>query len=157
MPAFPEFGEAVGEVRFPEVGHQFKAHAFTQPDGNVRVSGKIAVDLKGKSHGPYENADTGIGARMVKDLLHKKGQVIGNHNFFEKAPEYQPQSSSSLARLKTLRVSNWGKKRLARSMGPATNCGKKDTNAKNCRQLRVGSSFRGKCRWCSSSSGRCRN
>lgn len=48
MPTTPELGYVTREIGIVEVAHEFDAEEFSGSDSYVRISGEIAVDLKGE-------------------------------------------------------------------------------------------------------------
>jgi len=51
VPAFPEFGDGSGEIRAFEVVHELESHHLCRTDGDIGISGEVAVDLEGEEDG----------------------------------------------------------------------------------------------------------
>lgn len=88
MPARPEFTETPGEIRRSEVLREMVAHHPSQPDGDVRIPRKVAVNLERVENHPDEQVHGAKGFGRVKTLIHKGRERIGDGYFFEKAPQH---------------------------------------------------------------------
>ena len=51
MPAAPELARARGGVRQVKINHQVKAQEQGRPARDIRIAGKIAIDLEGEGNG----------------------------------------------------------------------------------------------------------
>ena len=89
MPAAPEFLDGRGEIRAFEVGHQLHAEEIGRALGDVRVSGKIAVDLEGEEHGGHHQGKALVEMDLIVNPVHVHGQIIGNHQLFKETPGHK--------------------------------------------------------------------
>jgi len=84
MPPPPEFGDR-SRVKGPvEVIHQAETHDLGRTDRNIRIAGKIAIDLKSKEESPRDQRKPGILGGAAEDLLHHDGQFICDHHLLKK-------------------------------------------------------------------------
>src|SRR5215216_7951321 len=98
MPAPPEFRDGFGKIGMPEVFHEGDAHHLRRPKSNIRISGKIAIDLNGKRQSCDHECRSGIFMGFVINSIYKKGHSVGNHHLLEHPPGYpfQPIRHTSI-------------------------------------------------------------
>jgi len=89
MPAPPEIGDGRSEIRPPEIFHDIKAHHFGRADSNIRVTGEIAIYLKGEKVGGQVNRQAPPALRVPVNKIHKIRQPVGDHDLLKKAPQHQ--------------------------------------------------------------------
>jgi hypothetical protein len=62
MPAGPKFTNIPGKVREVKIPHQPEPHYAGSPTGNIRIGGKVTIDLEGKEKNRDQRRDTGMAA-----------------------------------------------------------------------------------------------
>lgn len=88
VPAVPEVGGVLGEVRTAEVRHETNAEPSRDAAGNKGIAREIAVDLEGEGVDPGKS----IGAadlfeRREEDAIGDKGEVVGEGDFQKQSDE----------------------------------------------------------------------
>ncbi len=84
MPPPPEIGGILRLVGRVEVNRQAETHQQRQADGNIGITRKVTVNLKGISEKGHNVGKTRKHGRSIKHLVHEMhGQVIGKNHFFE--------------------------------------------------------------------------
>lgn len=92
MPALPEFNDRFWKIGAIEIIHQFKAQDLSGPNGDIRIPGKITIDLKGKE---YRGDQMGCGRefwRVTVNGVHQDREAVGDDCFFKKPPKDQFQT-----------------------------------------------------------------
>ena len=84
VPAFPEFSDVPGKIRPVEVFRDLDAEKPARSDSDVRVGGKIEVDLPPIAEQPQQQCPT----RSHRDVLAvqvvgQAGQKIGEHELLD--------------------------------------------------------------------------
>ena len=94
VPTAPKFLYGKGEVRTPKVCRQLHAEQSGTADGNVRIAGKVAVDLDGIHHGGDDKDQSHIAAAVVVHLVDGHGKGIRDHQFLKVSPSHLLQPVS---------------------------------------------------------------
>lgn len=92
VPAAPKFFHGKGEVGAPKVRPKFYAKKCGAADGNIRIPGKVAVDLDGVHHRGNDKDQSHITVAVVVHLVDRHGKGIGDHQFLKIAPDHQFQT-----------------------------------------------------------------
>lgn len=101
VPTAPKFPDGEGKIGVLEVGHKLDAEKSGTADGDVRVAGKVAVDLDGKHHRGDDEDKAHIAVGIVVHFVHHCGENIRNHQFFEIPPGHQFQPVGHVFVVKT--------------------------------------------------------
>ena len=91
MPAAPELGDRLADVRLFEVFHKAETHHQAQTDGHVAVTGEVEIQLRGVR----QRSEPGIaGGRGLqgKTVIGNHCQGVGNEYFFDK-PLHEPRGT----------------------------------------------------------------
>ncbi|MNY52689.1 hypothetical protein D3C86_1883810 [compost metagenome] len=83
VPSSPELRNRLRNVRCPEIFHQCKAHYTRRSYGNIRVSRKVAVDLKCKEYRSNNKRQTVVIRRILIGRIHQHNEPVGDHHFLE--------------------------------------------------------------------------
>src|SRR5262249_24904331 len=92
VPAPPELGDAGGEIRHVKVLSQLVAERVCQPQGHVRVSGEVTVNLDGVRENADPQSACGIVARVCEDRIGKERHAIRDGQLLEEAEDDELQS-----------------------------------------------------------------
>jgi hypothetical protein len=84
VPAPPKVRWRDGEVRQLEINHEPEAHEVSQTPGNIRIAGKIAINLESKSEQPNDHLKACGCRTLSENLICKQSTVIRHENFLEK-------------------------------------------------------------------------
>ena len=87
VPAPPEVLDGYGKVGTVEVLHQVKAQHFCGAPCNVGIGGEVTVNLKGKGGSGNQELRPSVLFGRVVNLVDDDGQVVGDHDLFEKPPQ----------------------------------------------------------------------
>ena len=86
MPSCPEFLDAACTVRKVKILHQSDAHDSRTADGDIRISGKIAVYLHGEQHGAENDARAPVAfAASLNTELTNSARISATTIFLKKA------------------------------------------------------------------------
>ena len=96
MPSCPEFLDASRLIRSVEVLHKTNAHDSRATDGDIRITGEVAIDLNGEKNGSDDNAKARCRFGAVIDRIDKFSDQIGNDDLFEKADRHFLQADESV-------------------------------------------------------------
>ena len=126
VPAAPEVLGAARQVRMVEIDHQLEAEPARRAARDIAVGREVRVDLdREREDARPQDLE---GRRLEReDLVGDQPDVVGNHQLLEKAPRHQPQARAGGVGREASLPSTCGSRRDARSMGPATSCGKNAT------------------------------
>lgn len=128
VPSFPEILYAYCTVRMPEIFHKPYPHHTCRTSCNICISGKITINLNGKKHGSQNRTNpTGI-LRCSIHSVNIHSQIICHDNFFVKSPEHQPETIQQIYPAPCMFSFSCPRRFPALSIGPATSCGKNETN-----------------------------
>ena len=86
MPASPVFSERTGEEGTPEVFHQMDAKHLGKAGYDIHIAGEIRIDLDGHIDTAKEKRHAAAVCR-TENSVHGGLHPVGDHTFFEKAPE----------------------------------------------------------------------
>ena len=117
-----------GLIRRIKVEIKMKAQQQSDTDSHIAISGEVTVNLQSIPVYSHQILETGIKGRIIKDTLHEVDtDIIGNDCFLEQTGENKenPPPEHLLRNENGFRIC--GIKSRARTIGPATSCGKKDT------------------------------
>src|SRR4030042_114086 len=92
MPSPPEFGHRSGVKRPVEIVHETETHCLGGADGNIRITGKIAIDLNPEKESRCNKWNSGKLCWILINLVDDQRQFISDHYFLKKTPEHQFQS-----------------------------------------------------------------
>src|ERR1051325_7411493 len=92
MPAAPELTDGRGKIRPVEVLHEREAHHFRRAQCDVRVSGKIAVDLNREEVSRHQHRQTGIPIGVRVNLVDQQGEIVRDDHLLGKPPEHSLQA-----------------------------------------------------------------
>lgn len=53
VPSAPELSNISREIGSPKIGHEVKAKKFGCTDGDIRIAGKVSINLKGKEYSSH--------------------------------------------------------------------------------------------------------
>ena len=101
MPSAPEFPDRERKIRAFKVGHQLNAKKSGTSDGDVRIAGKITVDLDGKHQGNDDKDKAHIAVGVVVDLVHHHGKDIRDHQLLKISPGHQLQAVGHIVVVKS--------------------------------------------------------
>ena len=87
MPSSPELSDVLGKIRSPEIGHQVVSHNFRRTNGNIAVTGEIAVYLKREEESCNECCIACMFGGVVVNNVDIFRNAIGNDHFFKIAPD----------------------------------------------------------------------
>ena len=97
VPASPELGGAGAQVRRPEVVGKPHAHHDAEPDGHIRVGGKVIVYVKTERVRCHPRFGAGQGFTFVKQFLHDGRKLVGDDDFFDHADDKQVHAVTDVA------------------------------------------------------------
>ena len=84
VPSPPEVSDTVTLVRSAEIGRNFKSYPQSYTNGNVAITGKIAIKFQGISVDTEKVFQTGVERRIVKYAVDKiLSDIIRNNSFLE--------------------------------------------------------------------------
>ncbi len=89
MPAPPELRRGTGEVWVAEVARQLYAKEACGADGNVGVSGEVAVDLHGEQQCAAEKRRPVHRGEVAPYRVHDHCARVRHHNLLEEPPKHQ--------------------------------------------------------------------
>src|SRR5206468_11194168 len=89
MPSPPIFCNVMRQKRPAEIDHQVYSHDPGNPQGHVRIPGKIAVELEGKKEKSQQDLESMKGIRVVVYGVHKYTKPVGDDHFLKKTPKHQ--------------------------------------------------------------------
>src|SRR4051812_48882861 len=88
MPAPPEFTDALGKIGIGKVADQFEAQQLRNTDRDVRVAGKVAVNLKRETE-RRQNQLRAIERRGIRERgVHDRREIVRNDHLLEESPEH---------------------------------------------------------------------
>jgi len=96
VPTPPELGNVAGEVGELEVGHQLEAEELGGADGDVGVSGEVAVDLEGEKDGTEDEGRAGKRFGVVETHVDVRRTGVGHDDLLEHAPEDEAHAVAPL-------------------------------------------------------------
>ena len=139
MPAAPEVRRAPLRGRASsEVDRELEAQQSSGAPRDVCVGREVGVDLDGEGESACRQQAGPEGLADGEDLVGVDRYVVSDHELLDVATQKQRPGGSEdgpcLHRRSAFSI--WGRKRRARSMGPATSCGKKATKSAKSRKLR---------------------
>ena len=105
MPALPKLTGRTAEKRRRKILREFDSEEFRCPDGYIRVSGEISIDLKGEQNGRRREPTASISVDIPKYGIHLVSTGIGDNYFFEISPQNLPKSIYGLLVFKLPRTS----------------------------------------------------
>ena len=92
MPSLPELADTLGKIGPPEVGHQFIAQNRCCSDCNIRVSGKVTINLElEKERGQNILNALKFSGIIIYDI-DILGKSVSNHDLFKEPPSHQQDS-----------------------------------------------------------------
>ena len=131
VPAMPEIGDAEGQVRAAEIDREMKAEQQRHADGHIGIAGKIEEDLhrEGEDAAPRREASR-MRAQVLKIGIGDLGELVGEGHLLGQAKrDQQARRAATSSWLGCFQANRSAKNSSARTMGPATNCGKKAMNS----------------------------
>ena len=127
MPTTPEFGDVTTEIGHVEVSHQLDTEQFRRTDGDIRVSGKISVNLEGKQDCRQEQGASGLGLIRGENLIHIDRTVVRNHHLLEQSPQDLAHSINTGLILECPRLREL-REQIRRTLNGASNKLRKETH-----------------------------
>lgn len=127
MPSVPEFLYRLRRIRAVKVFHKAYAHDARTADGDIRIAGKVTVNLYGKEHGRNDNAEARCAFGRVEHGVHISGDKVGNDYLFENPTPIFQSPARAFSAVSLFFSQSWGMRFPGRSIGPATSCGKNVT------------------------------
>ena len=91
MPAPPEDRDGRGQVGCIEVLRELVAQQHGRCDRHIRVARKIAIDLNAVEQYPGDDRFSGVGRRIIEDLIHERRNIVGDAGFLDEAQHEQHQ------------------------------------------------------------------
>ena len=135
----PELLRAGGEVRQVEVQGQLDPEALGDPPGGVGVAREVAVDLEGEGVDRQQGQAAVDRLPAAEEVVDDRRQVVGDDDLLGQAPEDQVRPLVELLEVEPARATAiCGRSVVGRMIGPATRCGKNETNVANSMKFRVG-------------------
>ena len=126
MPAAPELAQTLRAIGLVEVDRKAVAEQGRQADGDVAVGGEVAVDLHRVAISREQQIERAVTGGVEEHRIDQVGREIrGDHHFLEQAAKISSSGLASSTRAGT-GCSSCGRKNAARTMGPATSCGKNE-------------------------------
>ena len=93
MPAPPELGDRAGRVGIVEVLEEIDAEELGQPDGHVRISREIEVDLQRVAGDPQPGqAEVQLAAGQGKDGIGRDRDGVGHEHLLGQPDDEPPDS-----------------------------------------------------------------
>ena len=77
VPSTPEVGRIGRKIWEIKIKYEFKPHYFRDPSGDIRVSRKITIDLKGKRNDADSDFSTTWG-RLRENVIDDRREIVGN-------------------------------------------------------------------------------
>ena len=127
MPAPPEILQRCGAIGLVEIVRESIAEQGRDADRHVAIGREVAIDLDRIAISRGEQVEAAMRAGIEEDAVDQAGgELGGDHRFLEQAPDDQQQRPSPPCRESISGTRwNWGMRCEARTIGPATRCGKK--------------------------------
>src|ERR1700733_4026719 len=101
----PEVCDAGGEVRPPEVNRKMESEQLGHPDGHVRVTRKIEVDLDAeRDYGGPGGYHSGLLGDVLKVAIGNLRELISHHHFLGQAEEQEQQAAQHVIGRRALPV-----------------------------------------------------
>lgn len=87
VPTAPKLSDVSREIRKIEVTHQADAEQACRTDGDVRITGKVTIDLESEEYGAQQQIEA-IEVLIVGEyLIDRDGTIVRHHHLFEQAPQ----------------------------------------------------------------------
>ncbi len=102
MPSPPMVRCTPGQDRVIKIFHQLETHDSCRTDCNIRIAGKVAVDLERKEHRRKKQCHSIVLFRIVVRKVHVESQPVGDDDFLKKPPEHLLQSFNDAGRIKNV-------------------------------------------------------
>ena len=126
MPTPPELGYVTREIGMSEVSHKANTEQLRASDGDVRIAGKIAVDLEGETNDPAKDGNAGrilgLQCRIGDDRT-----CIGDGDLLEESPQHLSASGNSRRIIEPPRRKELGQK-VRRSLNRPRNQLREETD-----------------------------
>src|SRR6478752_6733524 len=101
MPPAPKLAGITGEVREAEVLAELDPQKLGYATRNVRISRKIAIDLKGEGKSSQYDICPRRWSRAGENGIYTRCQSVSDGNFFKQTEQYQKQSPRKVVIAKT--------------------------------------------------------
>lgn len=125
MPAAPELADAVRKVRAFKVLLQFDPEELGAADGNIRIPGKVAINLDGKHNSCDREDQSGIIGGIIVNAVYGRSQQFCDHQLLKIAHGHQFQAVRRLGRSEGASFFELGKQDIAPSDGAGKELGEK--------------------------------
>lgn len=89
VPAAPEVGDGMGEIRAPKVVDKVEAEEFSDAYGNEGITCEVAVYLQRIEHGREKTRGAGEGFPVVVDGVDKGCEAVGDDSLEEVTPQHE--------------------------------------------------------------------
>ena len=86
VPAAPEFGNTLRQVRIVEVFDEMKAENPPQTDGHIGIAGKVEVDVQHKGNGIHPVEQNAL-FRGIPENFRQQAQLVGKEHLFAQTHE----------------------------------------------------------------------
>ena len=97
MPTGPEFGNVFGKERLPEIFGYPDTEYFTDTYYNVHCAGEFHIKHDGIPYHAYRNRCTAEALIVIKNVVYKKIQPVGDDKLFKKAVKYALIAETEIA------------------------------------------------------------
>jgi len=104
VPAAPEFGDRLREVRVVKVACQINAEHLGGADGDVAVAAEVAVDLHGEQDDRKRDFKAGVLLQIVENLIDEDRDPVGDDELQEQSPDHHDKSAPRAQIVEGLRV-----------------------------------------------------
>src|SRR5574343_1300731 len=101
MPPPPEVRNTGGEVGERKVLHEFKSKQSGGANGNIGITGKVAIDLKTEQQGTQQQRAAIVCSRITEYKVDMFSTIVSDHYLFKQAPENLTHASYRLIMIKT--------------------------------------------------------
>ena len=85
MPAAPEFLDPPGKIRTVKIPSAADSQQISHADGDIRVAGKITVELEGIEESCQHAGQARITLRRPENRVHIAAQTVRDDHFFKEA------------------------------------------------------------------------
>ena len=109
VPSCPEFLDGSCSVGAVKVLHEANAHDSRATDGDIRITGEVAIDLYGEENGSDDDTKTGGFRRIVINGVDEFRDQIGNDDLFEETDRHFLQADEGVIRFELMICLKLGK------------------------------------------------
>ena len=102
MPAVPIIRQCCGKIRLAEVLDHVNPEDLCSGAGNIDAPGKVRIDLQRIKHDRKAKGRAAECLRSFGNRPDRRGGMVGNHQFFEQAPQGKFQAEFDACKLETV-------------------------------------------------------